>query len=326
MMKGKQIMRKLLIVSLILIFDIVWGYKNVQAAETTTQKAYIPIIAKGLKASFWQPVKLGAEAAAKDYNVKITFEGPEEEGQTQQQLDILNVALSRNPQAVVLSAVDSRAATPYLEKAQEKGIPVIGFDSGVDSPIVKTTVGTDNYGAGELAAKKMVELLDKKGKVAIIVQDSTSKVATDRRDGFIDTIGQQYPGMDIVAIGYGAGDAKKSSEIAKEIFKNNPDLKGIFGGNQGSAEGVINAIRELNKQGDIVAIGFDSGKVVTDAIREGIIVGAVTQEPENIGYKAVETAFRAYQGERLPEFIDTGFKWYDKSNIDNPEIKKLLYE
>lgn len=320
-------MRRSLLLGLILSLEIVFGFENIQeAAPLAEEKVYIPIIAKGIRYSFWQPVKLGAERAARDYGVEITFEGPQEEGQTQEQLDILNIALARNPQAIILSAVDSKAATPYLEEAQRKNIPVIGFDSGVDSPIVRTTVGTDNYGAGELAAQKMVELLDKKGKVAIIVQDSTSQVAVDRRDGFIDTVEQQYPNMDVVAIGYGQGDTEKSSEIAKNMLEKNPDLKGIFGGNQGSAEGVAKAIKELNKQGEVTAIGFDSGKVVLDAIRDGTLVGAVTQNPLAIGYKAVEEAYKAYQGQTLPAFVDTGFEWYDKTNIDNPEIKELLYE
>lgn len=332
-------MKKLLIFGLILSLETVFGYMCLQAspqqmpqqteeqvAPEVSKKVYIPIIAKGLGVSYWQPVREGAEAAARDYNVEITFEGTQEEAQTEQQLDILNVALARNPQAIVLSAIDSKAATPYLEKAQGKGIPVIGFDSGVDSPIVKTTVATDNYGAGELAAQKMVELLGRKGKVAIIVQDSTSQVATERRDGFIDTVEQQYPSMDVVAIGYGAGDADKSAEVAKEMFKNNPDLRGIFGGNQGSAEGVVKAIKELNKQGAVIAIGFDSGGIVTDAVREGVLAGAVTQKPRMIGYKAVEAAVKAAEGETLPEFIDTGFEWYDKSNINSPEIEELLYQ
>jgi len=322
-------MKRSLVLAMVLVlaFEIVLGYENIQeAASTATEKVYIPIIAKGLKASFWEPVKLGAERAAHDYGVEITFEGPQEEAQTQEQLDILNIALARGPQAIILSAADSKATTPYLEEAQKAGVPVIGFDSGVDSPIVKTTVGTDNYGAGELAANKMVELLDKKGKIAIIIQDATSQVATDRRDGFIDTVEQQYPNMDIVAIGYGQGDTKKSAEIAKDILEKNPDLKGIFGGNQGSAEGIVNAIRELNKEGEVIAIGFDSGKIILDAIREGVMVGAVTQNPQAIGYKAVEEAYKAYQGQTLPAFIDTGFEWYDKTNIDTLEIKELLYE
>ncbi|WP_207646379.1 ABC transporter substrate-binding protein [Cellulosilyticum sp. I15G10I2] len=287
---------------------------------------YIPLIVKGLQAEFWQPVRMGAERAARDYGIEITFEGTYGEGETEAQLDILRNVLDRNPQAIVLSAVDSRAATPYLERARAAGIPVIGFDSGVDSPIVRTTVATDNYGAGALAASKMAELLDGTGKVAVIVQDDTSRVASDRRDGFVDIIEQQYPGMEVVAIKYGEGNVDLSAERAKEIIREHPDVSGIFGGNEGSAHGVIKAVKELNKEGEILIIGFDSGRILLDAIREGVVAGAVTQNPSAIGYLAVEAAIRAYRGETLPPFIDTGFIWYDSTNIVHPEIQELLYE
>lgn len=308
------------------------GASHMNKEETITQEAilperiYIPIIVKGLQATFWEPVRQGAERAAQDYGVDITFEGTFGEGEVNEQLMLLVRALEREPQAIVLSAVDSRAATPYLESAQAAGIPVIGFDSGVDSPIVRTTVATDNYGAGALAGSKMAELLNGTGEVAVIVQDSTSKVATDRRDGFIDAITQRYPAMKIVAVEYGGGDVALSAQRAENIIRENPNIAGIFGGNEGSANGVIQAVNNLNKAGDILVIGFDSGKMLTDAIREGAVAGAVTQNPIGIGYQGVEAAIRAYRGENLPPFIDTGFAWYDQSNIDQPGIRELLYE
>ena len=329
-------MKKCLIFSIILVTSILftifvcgWTIPELinqgPQALQEQQKLYIPMIAKGLQATYWDAVREGALRAAEDYNVNITFEGPQFEGQTEEQLRMVETALARNPASVVLSAVDARAVTPYLEQAQAAGIPVIGFDSGVDSPIVRTTVATDNYGAGQLAAEKMVELLNGNGKVAMIVQDTTSKVAIDRRDGFVDTIEQQYPNMDIVKVGYGGGEVDLSADLTKQMLLEHPDIKGIFGGNEGSAQGVVKGVRELGKQGSIIIVGFDSGEPLIDAIREGIVAGAVTQHPRDMGYQAVEAAIRAYRGETQPTFIDTGFTWYDKTNIDAPEIQRHLY-
>ncbi len=332
-------MKKLLIIGQILLFIGVFNIVGTQQAASLVnqqepilqimpsgQSLYIALIVKGLKYSFWDIVRIGAERAASDYGVEITFEGTEEERQVEEQLAILEAALDRNPSAIILSAVDSRAATPFIERANLLGISVIGFDSGVVSPIVRTTVATDNYSAAALAGNKMAELLDGVGKVAIIVQDETSRVGIDRRDGFIDTITQAYPGIEVVAIRYGGGDVNLSAEITKEIIREHPDVAGIFGANEGSAHGVIQGVKELNKQGEIVIIGFDSGEVLIDAIREGIAAGAVTQNPLGIGYQAVEAAIRSIRGEILPTFIDTGFAWYDNSNIDYPVIRELLYK
>ena len=79
-------------------------------------------------------------------------------------------------------------------------------------------------------------------------------------------------------------------------------------------------------EGKIVVIGYDSGKQQMDAIRSGAEAGAITQDPIGIGYKSVEAAVKAMKGEKLEKTIDTGFHWYDKTNIDSAEIKPLLYD
>ncbi len=82
----------------------------------------------------------------------------------------------------------------------------------------------------------------------------------------------------------------------------------------------------MKKVGKLVVIGYDSGKQQMDAIRSGIMAGAITQNPVGMGYMAVEAAVKAIKGEKLPKFIDSGFYWYDKTNIDDPKIKPCLYE
>lgn len=295
-------------------------------ADVADEKILIPVISKGFQHQFWQAVKLGAERAAEEYGVEITFEGPETEAQVDKQLDMIQAALAKKPQAMALAALDSKAATQYLERADAEGIPVVGFDSGVDSDIVKTTAATDNYAASGAAADKMAELIGGKGKVGLIVHDQTSQTGVQRRDGFVDTLQEKYPDIEIVPVQYGEGDHAKSTEAAKAIMTANPDIVGMYGANEGSIAGVINAARELNKVDQITIIGFDSGKILLDAIKDGTVAGAITQDPVGIGYKAVEAAYRAYKGESNPEFIDTGYKWYDKTNMDDEDVKVVLYE
>jgi ribose transport system substrate-binding protein len=289
-------------------------------------KIYIPIISKGYQHQFWQAVKLGAEKAAEEFNVEITFEGPETEEQVDKQIEMLQAALDKKPDAIGFAALDSQAAIPLLKKAQENNIPVIAFDSGVDSDIPVTTAATDNKAASALAADKMAELIGGKGKVALIVHDQTSRTGVDRRDGFVNRIKEKYPDIEIVDIQYGGGDHLKSTDLAKTIIQAHPDLKGIFGANEGSAIGVVNAVKELGKEGKIVVIGFDSGKAQIDAIKSGLMAGAITQNPIGIGYETVKAAVQAIKGEKVPKNIDTGFFWYDKNNIDSDEIKAVLYK
>jgi ribose transport system substrate-binding protein len=293
-------------------------------SASAQQQQYIPLVSKGFQHQFWQAVKQGAEQAGKDYNVHITFEGPETEAMVDKQIDMLSSALAKHPAAIGFAALDSKAAIPLLKKAQAQKIPVIAFDSGVDSDIPVTTATTDNKAAAALAADKMAQMIGDAGEVGLVVHDQTSRTGIDRRDGFVDRIKSAHPNVKIVSVQYGGGDHLKSTEVAKAMLQAYPNLKGIFGANEGSAAGVVNAARETHRK--VIVIGYDSGKQQKDAIRDGTEAGAITQNPVGIGYKTVEAAVKALKGEKLPKVIDTGFYWYDKTNIDDPKIAAVLYD
>ncbi|MFD0697354.1 ABC transporter substrate-binding protein [Paenibacillus sp. GCM10027628] len=301
------------------------GAAATTAAKANTDKMYIPVISKGFQHQFWQAVKLGAEKASKEFNVDITFEGPETEQQVDKQIEMLQAALGKKPAAIAFAALDSKAASPLLEKAKSSKIPVVGFDSGVDSDIPVTTAATDNKAAAALAADKMAEFIGKEGEIALVVHDQTSRTGVDRRDGFTNRIKEKYPNIKIVDTQY-SGDQLKATDLTKAIIQAHPNVKGIFGSNEGAAIGVINGVTELKKDGKIVIVGYDSGKLQKDAIRSGKMAGAVTQDPIGIGYWAVKAAVQAVKGESVPKSIDTGFHWYDKTNMDSAEIKPLLYD
>lgn len=289
------------------------------------EKMYIPVISKGFQHQFWQAVKIGAEKAAKELDVTITFEGPETEAQVDKQIEMLTAALGKKPSAIAFAALDSKAAVPLLEKAKAGKIPVVGFDSGVDSDIPVATAATNNIAAASLAADKMAGLINNEGEVAVVVHDQTSRTGIDRRDGFVNQIKNKYPNIKIVDIQYGGGDQLKSTDLTKAIIQAHPNIKGIFGSNEGSAIGVLNGVTELKKD-KIIVIGYDSGKQQIDAIRSGKMAGAITQNPIGIGYESVKAAVKAVKGEKVEKNIDTGFFWYDKTNVDSPDIKAVLYD
>jgi ribose transport system substrate-binding protein len=287
---------------------------------------YIAIVSKGSQHQFWQAVQKGATDEAKKLGATITYEGPASESEVDKQLTMLQTALDKKPKAICFAALDSKAATPLLEKAKAANIPVVGFDSGVDSTIPVTTVTTDNVKAAGEAADHMATLIGDSGKVAVIVHDQTSKTGQDRRDGFVNQMKAKHPNVTVVDVQYGAGDPVKSADIAKAIMTANPDLKGFFGANEGSIKGVLNALKETGKEGKVFAIGYDSGQQQLDAITAGTEAGAITQNPIGIGAKCVDAALDAIAGKTMDKIIDTGYYWYDKTNINNPEIQAVLYK
>ena len=296
------------------------------ASAAAGEKPYVAIVSKGSQHQFWQAVQKGATDEAAKLGATITYEGPASESEVDKQLTMLQTALDKKPAAICFAALDSKAATPLLEKAKAAGIPVVGFDSGVDSDIPVTTVTTDNLAAAGEAADKMAGLIGDAGKVAVIVHDQTSRTGIDRRDGFLKQMEAKHPNIDVVAVEYGAGDPVKSADFAKAIMTKNPDLKGFFGANEGSIKGVLNALKETGNEGKIVAIGYDSGQQQIDAITAGTEAGAITQNPIGIGAKCVSAAMDAIAGKSMEKVIDTGFMWFDKTNINDPKIQAVLYK
>ena len=288
------------------------------AAET-----YFPIIAKGFSHQFWQAVKLGAETAAAANGVTISFEGPNTEAEIDKQTDILNAAIAKKPQGLGFAALDSQAQVPALQKAADAGIPIVAFDSGVDSDLPLTTCTTDNMAAAAAAADGLAKAVGEEGEIAAVIHDQTSATGIGRRDGFLNRIKEAYPKITVVDVQY-ANDALKGADNVKAILQAHPNIKGIFASNEGAAIGLAVAIKESGAK--IVGVGFDSGKSQKDAIMDGTLLGSITQNPVGIGECVVNSLAKALKGEKLEKVIDTGFYWYDKANMADPKVAAVLYD
>jgi ribose transport system substrate-binding protein len=296
------------------------------ASGGTGDKPYIAIISKGFQHQFWQAVKQGAEQQAAKDGVTITFEGPATESEVEAQMTMLSNAFAKKPAALGFAALDSKAAAPVLQQFADAKIPVVAFDSGVDSDIPVTTAATDNKAAAAEAAKHMCELVGGSGTVGVMVHDQTSRTGQDRRDGFLEGMKATCPTVKVLEPQYGKGDANISADIASSIIEANKDLKGIFLANEGTAIGGIKATQQKGMAGKIVLIGFDSGTDQINAINDGTMAGAITQNPVGIGEQVVAAAVKTLHGETVPKVIDTGFYWYDKTNINDAKIQAVLYK
>ena len=283
----------------------------------------IYLVSKGFQHRFWQAVKQGAEQAGKEFNYKIEFVGPDNEQATQQQLDQLKTALAQKPAAIGFAALDSGSAEPVLEEIQQAGIPMVAFDSGVDSTIPKTTVSTDNKAAAGVAAKHMSELLGGKGTVGMVCHDQTSATGKQRCEGFQEWMKTNAPDIKLLEPQY-AGEVGLAANTSKALITANSDITGLYGSNEATAIGALQGVTEAGKQ--LTLVGFDSGKAQIDAIKAGTEAGAITQAPVKMGYETVIAGIKAANGMELPPTIDSGYSWFDKDNMTDPAIAQSLYE
>ncbi len=284
---------------------------------------YFPIIAKGFSHQFWQAVKAGAEQAAKEDGVTITFEGPATEAEVDKQIDILNAAFAKKPAGLGFAALDTKAEDAALKQFADAKIPIVAFDSGVANDMPLSTCTTDNVNAAGAAADKLAEAIGDSGEVAAEIHDQTSATGIGRRDGFLNRLKDKHPNIKVVDVKY-ANDSLKAADDIKATIAAHPNLKGIFASNEGSAIGLAVALKETGAK--IVGVGYDSGKKQKDAIMDGTLIGSITQNPVGIGQCAVHSLSKALKGETLPKIQDTGFYWYDKSNMADPKIAAVLYD
>lgn len=231
---------------------------------------------------------------------------------------------------------------------------------------VIANASTDNYKAGSLASEKMFPAIQNKVtaaatekaiRIGVVSQEANSQSIKDRTAGFIDDMVKKIEalpeyGADKVAVtGHTVFankvdvttakviiDVRIPSDITDALAKTEAqnllekeDIIAIYGSNEFAAKAIVNANDALagnrigTEEGKIIAVGFDSGALQIDAIKNNKFLGSVTQDPVAIGYKAVELAIKAAKGEAVSD-VDTGCKWYDSTNVDNEDIKPLLYQ
>ena len=316
---------------------------------------HIDVIAKGFQHQFWKAVELGTKKAAEEFKVDVTFQGPDNESAIAQQVEYLNTAIAKQPTAICLAALDTQASIPSIQQAMEANIPIIGFDSGVpDAPegAIKANASTNNTVAGALAAEELYKLIESKIKdakdtvrIGVVAQESNSQSIVSRTKGFVDKM-IELCGADNVSV-EGHDSLKNEKAGAKVIIDvgipaevkdvdaaavasailEKKDLIAIYGSNEFAANAIITANEGLDKigEGKVVAVGFDAGKKLLDAVRSKLFAGAVTQDPVQIGYQAVKLAVEAADGKSVAD-VDTGAKWYNADNMDADDIKPCLYE
>ncbi|GLO63355.1 LacI family transcriptional regulator [Vibrio sp. MACH09] len=297
------------------------GFGTAQAKD----EIYIPVVSKGYQHEFWQTVKLGSDTAAEELGIKTSFVGPADETQISQQIQLMEDMMARNPEAILLAALDSNALVLPVEEAKSRGIEIATFDSGVNSDIPKSFIATNNIKAGGDAAMALGQMLKGKGKVGIVAHVAGTQSAIERSNGFIDAMKKYYPEINLLEVQYSDGDPQKSMDKTIDMYRANPDLAAVYATNEGATLGVANAIDSMNLAGKVLVVGFDSTEGIISFLKAGTIQGFVVQDAYQIGYQGLKTLYAVLKGKNVPPVMDIPVKVITADNIDSPEMQTLLY-
>lgn len=309
---------------IIIIFTVLMQSCSKGYLQADEKKKNIDVIVKMKDAEFWKTVKAGAEVASKEFGVNIGFDAPNDEKDIEGQIAMVNRAIERKSDALVLAASDYEKLVAVAEKAISAKIPVIIIDSALNSNRMSSFIATDNRDAGKKVGNKLLEVSGDECNVAIMSFVKGAATADQREEGLMEVI-KKYPGIKIVSKEYCFSDTKLSNILTKKILLEHPEVNAFVGLNAMSTEGVAHAFQDLKMNGKIKIIGFDSTPEEIDFIEDNIIQATVVQRPFNMGYLGIKYAVWAIDGKSVPPRVDTGSVVIDKTNLYTPENQKLLF-
>jgi ribose transport system substrate-binding protein len=284
----------------------------------------LAVIPKANADLFFLTVHAGAERAAHDLKVSITWNGPDRETDYSRQIEIVDAMITRHVDGLAISATDDSALIGPLQRVIQAGIPVTIFDSAVNIENYVSLIATDNYGAGCTAAQSLAALLPQPCTIAMLMQKPGGTSTELRERGFEETVAKDFPRLTIVARQYGMGDRAKSMAVAENILTSHPDLAGIFASSEACSIGAIRAIRARRLNGTIKLITFDVSDIHIEALHDGTAQVMLVQDAFRIGYEAVRSLAEKLAGRAPSRHLDIPARVVVKADLDKPEVRALL--
>lgn len=301
------------------------------AADSGAKRYNIAVIPKGTTHEFWQSIHAGAIKAAREYkaqgiDVNVTWKGPLREDDREQQIQVVEGFTSGGMNGIVLAPLDNQALVRPVEEAKRAGIPTVVIDSGLASENITSFVATDNMRGGELAAERLGEIMNGRGKVLLLRYMEGSASTQEREDGFLRQIKSKYPGIELISTNQYAGATRDTAKAASENLLNQyrEQIEGIFTPNESATGGMLLALQDIGRAGKVMFVGFDGSETFVKAMRDKQLHGIVLQNPINMGYLGVRTMVEHLQNKPVERRIDTGVQMVTPENLDTPESKALL--
>ena len=293
--------------------------------EAETQKTRVAMIVKSTESAFWKSVFAGAGAAATEYNINVSFDGPAAEEDYETQNEMVRRAMDDGVDVIIFSAVDYNANAEIIDQAAQRGIKIIVIDSDVNSSQVSCRIGTNNLQAGIKAAEAALATDDEELYIGIVIYDVNSANGQQRELGFRQTVEQDPRVKNITTINV-LSTTEDARAGAKEMLLSDSRINVVVTFNEWTSLGVGWAIRDLNRADRIQVVAFDSNVVSVGMLETGEVDALIVQNPYAMGYLGVETAANLMNGQTGgPSVVDTATTIVTRENMYEPESQKILF-
>lgn len=296
------------------------------AAGVPAKPHTVTVIAKSTQTEFWLSVFAGAKAAATEYNAELNILGPETEEDYETQNQMIADAVEAGTEAIVFSAIDFEKNAAAIDDAARAGVKIVAIDSSVDSELVSTYIGTDNYAAGQMAAQAALDRVDGPLKVGVVNYDVGTANGQERERGALDAF-RDSGRAEITAVVNTLTDAARARTDTAAMLGRSPDINVLLAFNEPTSVGAAQAVEDLGCAEDVFLVGFDSNVVTIDGLQEGTVDALVVQNPYAMGYLGVESACRLLTGQTndMEPTVDTSTKIVDRDNLFEIGSQKALF-
>jgi len=321
-------MKRFHVVALLIIVTAAVGFGcgSGDKSSSGSAKRTIAVIPKGTTHEFWKSIHAGAKKAEGELgDIEIIWKGPLKEDDREEQLQIIETFISSRADAIVIAPLDDRSLVRPVQEAKAQGIPTVVIDSNLQSDAHVSFVATDNYRGGVLAAERIGELMNGKGRLIMLRYQEGSASTANREQGFLDTVHEKFSGIEILSDNQYAGATTETAYRASENLLNRfSEVDAIFTPNESSTFGCLRALQDRGFAGKLIFVGFDSSEKLVEALENSEIQGLVLQNPFRMGYLGVMTAAAYLDGKTVEKVIDTGVLIATPQNMKESEIQSLL--
>ena len=311
----------------LLCVALAWALLSGCGTGVSTAEQYkVTLVAKSTQTEFWLSVFAGAEAAATEYNLDLTIIGPETEEDYETQNQMVSQAAQAGADAIVFSAIDYKNNASAIDEAAQKGSKIVAIDSSVDSEMVSTYIGTDNYAAGQMAAQAALDRVDGPLTVGIINYDISSANGQERERGAVDVL-KASGRAQVVAVVNTLAEAEHARADTEPLLRRYPQINVLLAFNEPTSVGAAEAVEELGLSQQVFLVGFDSNVATVDGLQDGAVDALVVQNPYAMGYLGVESAYQLISGHggTLERVVDTSTQVVDRDNLFTMDSQKALF-
>ena len=301
-----------LVASLVFTFMTLFSAASVYAEQTYGMVVFL----KGSEFFNWSYGGMQDAAKLLGADIKTELRGPAT-WDASQEARAIEQLIAKGVDGIIVTAGDATTLNPAIDKAVAKGIPVITFDSDAPDSKRLSFAGTNNYEAGKVAGKAMVEWLNGEGEVGVSTFPGPNHLV-ERIRGFKD--GLEGSNVKVVAECNDEGKVAAAEAAITAMLQAHPEIDAVFAAHGNPGPGAVAAVKNVGKEGEIEIMGFDFGMPVVEAIDKGQIRGTVGQNPYLMGYISMMMAWGANQetrvdGPHVPPSVNTGVRILTKDDI-----------